>query len=95
MRNKLFVVTSSLSALFLVLTFFAIVVIPEHPLVYQSLILLFVISIIINIWIKKDEIIHFVKSRYWKNLSTRLVSVFLFFCVLALVNYIGVKKTSI
>ncbi|MEE3079003.1 MAG: Gldg family protein [Bdellovibrionota bacterium] len=95
MRNKLFVVTSSLSALFLVLTFFAIVVIPEHPLVYQSLILLFVSSIILNIWIKKDEIIHFIKSRYWKNLSTRLVSVFLFFCVLALVNYIGVKKTYI
>ena len=92
MKNKMFIFTSSLSLLLLMLVFFSVVVIPEHPLVYQILSLLFIFSIVINILIKKREILSFINSKYWNNLSKTLVSIFLVFIILSLVNYIAVKK---
>lgn len=44
------------------------------------------------LFIKREDIFHFVKSSYFKRLSNSVIGLFLIFCIVALINFMGYKR---
>jgi ABC-type uncharacterized transport system involved in gliding motility auxiliary subunit len=44
------------------------------------------------LFIKREDLFHFVKSPYFKRLSNSMIGLFLVFCIVALINFMGYKR---
>jgi hypothetical protein len=49
---------------------------------------------LVLIFIRRDRFVHYYKSSQFKNLSSAIISCFLVFCILGLVNYLAFKNPS-
>lgn len=92
MKNKYLLLFSSLSILLFFVGFFLFIVLPNSLILNFSVLLIAIIFAFICIFIERKRILSYLNSMHWKNLSSACLSIFLVFCILGVINYIGVKK---
>ncbi|EQC47555.1 Gldg family protein [Bacteriovorax sp. Seq25_V] len=95
MKKYNFQILVSIVGILYLVGVFLVVTMPDNPILCLTPLLLAVIGTVVLCFMKKDEVIKLMKSTYGKNLASNIVGFFLFFVVLALVNYIAVKRAYV
>ena len=95
MKNKYLLLFSSLSILLFFVGFFLFVVMPDTLVLNFGVLIAAIIFSLVCLILERKRIMSYLSSTHWKNLSSAFISLFLVFCILGVVNYIGVKKPLI